>query len=409
MAITILQSPQQYTPVYNGLPYLASSNNYTQPNMTLKVNIKNKITSASIATLYIPPRLGSSGKFVIDPSVIIESLMSYDLITLAGWQKSASWANYEIDIQEHFGTTPAPTGSITTVSGFVFNGSLRYADFLNYLQSDYLVDVSATLQKYLTNAPLTRNIRQSQPIELGLFTENDGSYNPVYRAVIRTYDSAGNLIQTATADNPYNTYSNIDERFLSFMCGADQLNTLTLTTGSQPLIYGGVYKYTITMEDDDGPNPSTETRTFVIDRDCQLYPNPVTLYFLNILGRFDAIVFDAANKQRYATERQSYKRTPYNLSGSTYALNNRGEMNNTFTTTETESWTLRSGFISEDEYLWLSELIASPVVFMQIEGSTQLMKVNIRRNDFEILTTKSDRLFQIEVPVEFSSESYRQK
>lgn len=409
MAITIEQQPPQYSPLYNGLPFVLSSTNSANENFTIEMRVIE--SAVTLATLNIP--VNPAGSILLDPGRILESVMTQDISPIAsvnGWARSASFIKYTIEFQESFGSSPAATGSTSTVTQYAYNGALRYFDFNNYNEADYLVDISGTLQSFLTYVPSSVLVRTSQRFELGCFTNTDGGFNPVYRAVIKTYDSDGNLQQTAYVNNPYTTYSNDEDRFLSFVCGPENLNSITLDSGTQPLLTDGIYKYTVQFEDDDGPNPSTIIQEFIIDRSCSRYSQQVVLYFLSPLGRFDSLAFSLANKRTYNLSRSSYRKYAGQVTATAFSYNEYGEQKVNYDTQEEERWQLVSEWVTEDMSLWVRDLIGSPKVYMtHPDYADALVEVTVDTDSYQPSQSAIEHIFNVELTVVLSAVNTRQR
>lgn len=410
MAITVHQQPQLYTPVYNGLHFVLSSNNIALPNFTIQMRVKDGATT--LGTLDYAPR--PDDYVIADAGRFVESVISPDITPIvngAGWQKSASFNKYTIEFQESFGTVPEVSGATTTVTQYAFNGALRYFDFNRYQQSDYLVDRDG-IQNFLTYMPQSVFVRMEQQVELGVFTQEDSGFNPVYRAIIKVYDAAGNNTQLATVDNPYNTYSNDDERFLSFVCGPADLNNLVLTTGSQPLLNDGSYRYTVEIESDDGPQTVTIVQEFILNRECSKFDDHVVLYFLNPLGRFDSFAFSLANQESYDFIREQYRKYAGQFDADTqaFAFNPYGEQRVVFDTQEQPKWRLNSDYMNQETAKWLRDLIGSPKVYMtHPDYEDELVEVIIDQSTYTPPKRPIDRLFNLELNVSISALNFRQR
>lgn len=406
MAITVNQQPPEYSPIYNGLHFVLTSTNSAAENFTIQMRVKDGTDLlATINYPYLP-----TNNVHADAGRIFESVVPYEFITSAGWQRSNSYREYTIEFQERFGATPEVTGSTTTVTQLAYNAALRYFDFNAYDEADYLVDISATLQSYLTYMPTTVNVRTTQSVELGCFTNTDGGFNPVFRAVIKTYDFEGNEQQQADVENPFTTYANNEDRFLAFLCGPADLNSITLTSGTQPLLTDGIYKYTVQFEDDDGPNPSTILQTFIIDRSCSKYSQEVVLYFLNPLGRFDSFAFSLANQRTYDWTKSSFRKYAGEITGNTFAFNANGEQRVTFDTQEQERWRLVSEWVTEDMALWLRDLVGSPKVYMTHPDYPGIYaEINIDQNSYTVNQTAIEKIFNAEIQVSLSALNFRQR
>ena len=407
MALTLTQQPAEYAPVYNGLHFMLTSTNSAAENFTIQMRVYEGATLlATINYPYLP-----TSNVHADAGRIFESVVAPDFITTEGWQQSDSWAKYTIEFQERFGSTPEVSGSTTTVEQFAFNGALRYFDYNAYDQSQYLIDISSTLQNFLTYMPSEVLVRENQSIELGMFTNTDSGFNPVFRAVIKTYDYQGNLQQTAYVENTFTDYAGTDaDRFLSFVCGPNDINDIALTSGTQPLLTDGIYKYTVQIEDDDGPNPSSILQTFIMDRSCSRYNQPVVLYFLNPLGRFDSFSFSLANQRAYDWTKSSFRKYAGQITGNAFAFNANGEQQVNFDTQEQERWRLVSEYITEDMALWLRDLVGSPKVYMtHPDYPSVFAEVIIDTNSLTVQQTAIERVFNAEMNIKLSSLNFRQR
>ena len=410
MAITITQQPYEYTPVYNGLHFMLTSTNSAAENFTIQMRVYEGATLlATVNYPYLP-----TNNIHADAGRLFESQLSPDFTPItsgAGWQQSDSWAKYTIEFQERFGSTPEVTGSTSTVTQYAWNGALRYFDYNAYDMTQYLVDISATEQNYLTLMPSSVKVRTDQSVELGCFTDTDGGFNPVFRAAIKTYDSNGNIQQTAYVNNPFTDYAGTDaDRFLSFICGPQDLNSLTLDSGTQPLLTDGIYRYTVQFEDDDGPNATTILQEFIIDRSCSRYSEQVVLYFLNPLGRFDSFAFSLANQRSYNWTKSSFRKYAGQITGNAFAYNPYGEQRVVFDTQEQETWKLVSEYVTEDMALWMRDLLGSPKVYMVHPDYPSIYtEVTIDTGSYQVSQTAIERIFNLEMQVSLSAVNFRQR
>ena len=418
MAITATQIPYEYTPVYNGLHFMLTSTHSAQENFTIQMRVYEGATLlATVNYPYLP-----TNNIHADAGRLFESQLSYDFTPItsgAGWHRSDSWAKYTIEFQERYGSTPQLTGASLVFTQYAWNGALRYFDYNAYDMAQYLVDISDTEQNYLTLMPASVKVRTNQSVELGCFTNLDGGVNPVFRAAIKTYDSAGNIQQTAHVNNPYTDYAGTDaDRFLSFVCGPQDINNLSLNSGTQPLITDGTYRYTVQFEEDDffvedddfGAFPTTILQEFIIDKSCSRYSEQVVLYFLNPLGRFDSFAFSLANQRSYNWTKSSFRKYAGQITGNTFAYNAYGEQKVVFDTQEQERWRLVSEYITEDMALWMRDLLGSPKVYMVHPDYPSIYtEVTIDTGSYQVSQTAIERVFNIEMQVSLSAVNFRQR
>ena len=62
---------------------------------------------------------------------------------------------------------------------------------------------------------------------------------------------------------------------------------------------------------------------------------------------------------------------------------------------------LSTDFLTDAEFTWLGELIASPAVYMEMSSSGFFVPVNITNSNYEFKTRSMDGINPIEIEVEF--------
>ena len=164
-------------------------------------------------------------------------------------------------------------------------------------------DSASSGNKFLTNAPTTRTVKDDAKHWLYAYVDSDSNYPD--RVEIVTYDIYGSGIGKYRIDNP-NTSGNYTDDHIRIPTGV-QLNSvsgITTVIGSTPILTSDVYKYDIKIIDTTSL-PSSETRTFNRDFDCNGY-DEFNVHFLNELGGFDSFTFDLVSRKTWNKERQTY-------------------------------------------------------------------------------------------------------
>lgn len=147
-----------------------------------------------------------------------------------------------------------------------------------------------------------------------------------------------------------------------------------------------------------------ESNWITIKHVCYIRTNPVNVHFLNRLGGWDSFGFNLINKRRTQFDRRSFQRAAYQLSGSDMANTdqynrfNEGKIN--FSIQHTDTYKLISDYISENDYHWLAQLVASPLVYLEVGGA--YFPIVIADNNYEYKLDKSDMLFNLELNIEVS-------
>lgn len=138
--------------------------------------------------------------------------------------------------------------------------------------------------------------------------------------------------------------------------------------------------------------------------------NPVMIHFLNSLGGFESFLFSGVNRVNTNIERQSINKlgliTTLTSSGISRDVDinrqhNRyiGETKVNYSNTMAHKMRLVSDYISETDFLWLRELLASPQVYAQIDNSVLMIPVTIETSDWAEKKRGADKIFNLEIDI----------
>jgi hypothetical protein len=144
------------------------------------------------------------------------------------------------------------------------------------------------------------------------------------------------------------------------------------------------------------------TRTLKFRQVCNPKYRQYNVHFLNRLGGYDSMAFRLVNKRRSEFNRASYRRNPYQLSGGQMknidAYNKYNETTYNFAIQHTDYYMLTSDWVNEMDYAWLAQLMASPIVYMEVQGA--FFPVTIRNTNYQYKYRVSDGLFNFDLEVE---------
>jgi hypothetical protein len=144
------------------------------------------------------------------------------------------------------------------------------------------------------------------------------------------------------------------------------------------------------------------TRTLKFRQVCNPKYRQYNLHFLNRLGGYDTMAFRLVNKRRSEFNRASYRRNPYQLSGGQMtnidSYNKYNETTYNFAIEHTDYYMLTSDWVNDMDYAWLAQLIASPIVYMEVQGA--FFPVTIRNTNYQYKYKVSDGLFNFDLEVE---------
>ena len=155
---------------------------------------------------------------------------------------------------------------------------------------------------------------------------------------------------------------------------------------------------------DNMPNYTVEIQT-----NCTKN-NPVMLHFLNAMGGFESFLFSGVNRVNTNIERQSINKlgliTTYTSSGldrgvSLDRVHNSilSEVKTNYSNTMAHKIKLVSEYVSETDFLWLREMLASPQVFAQIDNNAIMIPVTIETSDWAEKKRGSDKIFNLEIDI----------
>ena len=144
--------------------------------------------------------------------------------------------------------------------------------------------------------------------------------------------------------------------------------------------------------------------------------NPVMIHFLNSMGGFESFLFSGVNRVNTNIERQSINKlgliTTYTSSGLNVGVSidrvangYLGEVKTNYSNTMTHKIKLVSDYVSETDFLWLRELLASPQVFVQIDNNALMIPVTIETSDWAEKKRGADKIFNLEIDILLGTQS----
>lgn len=412
MAITILTDVEDYAPVYNDIVVVADSTN--KLNTSFRYIFDVYITGVASFTRFKVDGEPSLAYGVFDFHRLLEQYVKSFILTInpvgftGGFTPmNGSIVEYQIKYGEEYDVAGVITEFPDLLVGglkYAYESSLPFDEWVDFSFSD--IDLSVSGQWLTSN--LDNKIDFDTVGYSGVISSDETI--PEYLE-IKTYDSAGVLIGTWQAQNlaPV-TYL---ARMMLVATGTFSLNQITsgLTLGVQPIITPTVASYTLQILD-----PTfvavTPLLNFEIQEECE-YPLQ-RLMFENKWGAFDGFTFDLISKTNNTIQRKSFKYNPTLIDGAGVLQYNHGNRTNVdYLIKSSKEIVLNANWITEQQSIWLQEMVESPEVYLQgvtSKGDQTLYAVKgIKANSYPIKTNKVDKLFNIDVVITLSNENYRQR
>jgi hypothetical protein len=398
MAITIIQQPNKISPAYNPLLFLIRSTDFAQPNFRFIAVVKVGATIIAKKKFTTMPGVDEGW---IDLHRTIESLVAYDFdinsITLDAL--SNSFSQYSVEFGVEYGTTVTEyLNQTATGDKFAFNFALDLdEEFLNYDQSLYISDALGSTGIWL-RAMKNKTIGLDQR-DFGAFLFNSTSVKSNAISVIATKANGTTVTSTFTIA-PTSAVG-----FYAVPTGPENLNLVNpLATGTVgQVIPSDCVSYTVRQS--SAGVPFGETLNYKIDLLCSRYTKH-DLFFLNRFGHFESFRFNARSDTFVNAERAEMETPLITSDGVTVGYNNLSQAKQNYSTRMNKRMTLNSDFLNRGEYLGLTDLRLSPVVFMYTDG--KLKPITIKNNDWREPLEANDHIENIKLEIEFSVPSRRQ-
>jgi hypothetical protein len=446
MSITVSNLPQNYRTVYNPIEIVVKESDATTrgyEGFQYIIDIYETTGVVLLSRLKTPIRTDGFGR--VNMNGVMESYVQtilseinqtnqeamFDNSDGPQYYNDASWRQFKIRFGwEHYngGTLtqslnqtvsfPSPLEDNNFYDLIVFNGALpNYrGNVLNFYDwqvtdkfKDYVVGSGATRSDWLTNQPNTLTANESGNVKVELTDEGylyflyDNAAYPIDRVKIEEYDSTGAVLSTSELRKP----TAVTEHHVSVAASPQTLNNVAAAeflSGSQPIISSSATSYSVALY--NTTVIKTKKMFFNIDSECRYETR--RLEFLNSLGGFDYFNFTKVSKRSEEIERKFFKQNPENLSSVgviNYSISDRQKVQ--YYTASKPKMKLTSDWIDADKFNWLLELIESPEIYLH-ENNQRIPVKNIEGN-WEEKRSKVDKLFNLEVNLEFGVDNYRQR
>jgi hypothetical protein len=266
----------------------------------------------------------------------------------------------------------------TSTTEYAWDAGFSYKDYLNYDIKDFAMNVTDQ-GRFLSDGPSTRNIGLNEVETLSSFNDEIVGSEDIYRAVFKSYLSDGTLIDTFS--NVLFSSTKVWARLEVGVGTRNMEGNLDLTNASY---------YTVHYEDSDD-NILSEVITYKIDYECSRY-TPRRFKFLNKKGGWDFFTFTLRSDKQVNIERANYRSSQSSFNSTNnrydYTMGDRG--NTTFNVRASDTESVNSNWLSNDEASWLEELFTSPVVFLLENTPTDVNEVPINITDTSLLIGKKE-------------------
>ena len=333
-------------------------------------------------------------------------------------------------------TVEEDTGTrIASAEYKVFNGYLKSTD-IKYVGNTgatkagwFGYDLSAfepldDEKKFLTNAPTTQYANGGDYGTLAFLTTSEDMAAYGYNAQFKYYDSGGvyrgedNATRKYSA-GAYNTWTaDASEQLLYFGCFPGNLRNWASnfkTLYDAGTLDGGHYTIQLLSTTATGNIETTQKYTIHLNcPDTKGYES-IRLTWLNQWGVWDYYTFTKKSIRKTSTKGTTYNQLGGSWNGSMYTPYSYKGGTKTFRVNATETITINTDFVSEDDTVMFEELTNSPEIYMLDSYkdtvaagiTTELLNeyvtpVRLKSSSFTKKTIANDRLMQYTFEVEKS-------
>jgi hypothetical protein len=420
MSISIISQPNVSLSADNAL-FVVSGSNFASGNYRYVADVSGTTLLSRLKCDKLPNNQG-----FFNVARVIETLVPITKPAVTFYEDALIASIYEVGFREEFGTPPVVASGVTTASGIVFQGYKRqWEDFV--ASGYYTLGGAANI---LSKQPTKRKIRLGENDFVSILTHLDPASLKDYVVNIyflnRTFSVSGSigdlqlsakfntglagiysLTSGQTSDsragsfrNPlwtnadeyaaYNARATADGAVSeSNPCAFDVFDSLVDFSGD------GTYKVEIiyvTAGDTFYYSEDRISENYTVDYEvetCERFV-PQRLFFKNSLGGFDGYTFTMKNRKVGNMTKQTFGKNQ-NIYGTKVAETiYSGEFE--------ETLTLNSDWLLDAN--WMSELIYSPQVYLQI--GSELVEAIVNTSSFTFHTRPQDKLQQLQVEVKIA-------
>jgi len=376
MALTIHQTPDNYTPSDNPIIWTFSSDETTEPNFVYAVKVY--INDTQVATDLVFPTNGIYAYY--DASWIASTNCQPPVISSDILADASNYCKVRITIVERYGVVVADGASINASNITAWKARMLDDDFMSWDSTDY---VYGSLAKFLNNYPSTPMVRETgEQIRL-MFINN---LNTVTNFKIELYDIDGNSIVddvvSLTATSFRIIVANLSP---SVIIAETSITSTDFETAHYMEVSRGV-----------------DLDVFRIDIDRSIvYPTYKRLHFLTQWGDIASWSFGLISRRSGSVESHGYRQGFGEWSGDQWVFDRSRGRDIDHAKTVTRQLKCVSDWLTEEQQNWMVlNLYGTPLVYE--ESGVNLIRRRVTNKTIEEKIQENDLLFLEEVTLDLS-------
>ena len=391
MAITVTSSPAPYSSMHDNLWFVSSSTNSGTTNFKFVYDVY--VNGTQIVRSKVFPAPSAEGSYgVFNASPMVRSFVSNYFEpsgTLLVTSNNDIKVDYEVRIGEEVSgvvTTNLASGAYSSYNyvpplfADIFltknNTPLVLSDYYNNLLLENFTD------DFITERDLNVTLEYGDEFFISFLRIATSGYS----AWVEVLNGDNSILQTASGS------ITLGGEFNLFNLQAAHINAFFGTT-----IGENTYGYNFYLK-----RGAAKTRVIKLVQKCYPKYQQFNLNFLNRLGGYDTMKFALVNRRSSEYQRASYRRADWQLSGGTMtnidAYNRYNETTFNYAIQHKDKYHLISDWVSGQDYEWLSQLVSSPIVYMEVLGAYFPVTINTTNYDYKL--ESADNLFNFEIEIE---------
>jgi len=422
-SITILTDLQAFTPVYNKMELSVRADAGTLALTGMKYVFDVYIENVSSPTYY---------RFQVDPDPDFDlgnvdisrycegacrsTLSQYNSVVPFSLGANANGTQSIIKVTVKYGYSYLSTPTTRTVvpditvgsAKYAFQGALTRFQFQGWAYNTYICNVTNGANGQFLTDMKTNYVSLTN---LGWHHILSDTPTDIDYLVVKTYDSAGALIQTAT--KAISVAQNLtSSRMYKVATGPESLNNMTgaFVSGAQPIIDSSVATYTVQLTN-SASTVASETLTFIMQEPCRYTQRRI--HFQNRFGSFDAFNFNLRSQKEETIERKGYKYEKYPLTNAGISRLYQDQAQVTNYTKIQEFLTVRSDYLTTEQNEWLKQFMNSTEMYLEFtdpSGAQNFIAYEKPEgNSWLEQETDIDKLFMMEAKLKLSQTSEGQR
>jgi hypothetical protein len=391
MAITINNTPNSYQSFHEDLWFVVSSDNTAQTSFKYVFDVYiNSVLVARIKSFPQP----DSDKGIFNAATIVRNYWSsyfQPATSQTAFNYNGSGNSVEFTIQfgeEYAGTLYSNLDDTTAIAYNYYPEVMNGKDAFDGTWYD---------TNYAPNALTKRDLTQLKTDQSGhrlFITVQNPSEGVVYDWKLNVTRSNGN-------DTTGGTFVAVSGITLIDVSPQGINNYLGGT-----FISSATDSYSVELDEDTGG----VVATLNVSKICQPRHTHIPLHFLNSVGGYDTMMFTLVNRESRNIERKSFDQIDWQYrSSDMYRYNQYNVFNGgavQFNTQHTITYKLISDWLTLTDYTWIRDLIASPEVYMENNGT--FIPVKITTSQWTQKKQYVDKVYNLELDIEFGSKEFSQ-